>query len=46
MMNLRDPHQAVSWDSVQPGPFSIQEGSAGALYIAVNDVNEKEFRYE
>ncbi len=42
MMNLRDLHQAVSWDSVQPGPFSIEEG-AGALYIAVN---EKEFRYE
>jgi hypothetical protein len=42
MMNLRDPHQAVSWDSVHPGPFSIEEG-AGALYITVN---EKEFRYE
>ena len=45
MMNLRDPHQAASWDSVQPVPFSIEEG-AGALYIAGNDVNEKEFRYE
>jgi hypothetical protein len=43
MMNLGDPHQAVSWDSVQPGPFSLEEG-AGALYIAV--LNEKEFRYE